>query len=122
MTYTLAEMEVSPDTFREIQGKLIAAGYHHALMDEKSIDMSGLMLKRGTSKSDNSLHMSILEGRIRRAKHIANLGNLIRNLALMTLSIEKWHTSGEVKEEEYQKMLKMVKEAHPARDHTKEKS
>lgn len=49
MTHTLATLEVSQSTVKEISAKLCEAGYDHCLhIDSKgriSIDMTGLMLK-----------------------------------------------------------------------------
>lgn len=44
-THTFAELEVSPETYREIEGKLRQAGYHHAFVDG-AIDMMGIGLIR----------------------------------------------------------------------------
>jgi hypothetical protein len=47
MTHTYATMEVSEATFKEIEAKLRAAGYDHALMDLGStLDMHGIALVR----------------------------------------------------------------------------
>ncbi|AIP33343.1 hypothetical protein DR64_794 [Paraburkholderia xenovorans LB400] len=44
MTYTVATLEVSERTFREIADKLLAAGYQHLFMSDGSIDMYGIAL------------------------------------------------------------------------------
>lgn len=45
MTYTFAELTVSPETFAEIAEALKAAGYDHAF-HEGRIDMNGIALVR----------------------------------------------------------------------------
>lgn len=44
-THTIAGMEVSKATYDEIKSKLVAAGYHHAILqDEAMLDMTGIGL------------------------------------------------------------------------------
>lgn len=43
-TYTYALLEVSPAAHREIESKLRAAGYDHALHEDGVIDMHGIAL------------------------------------------------------------------------------
>lgn len=43
-TYTYAELEVSKAAYDEIAGKLRAANYDHAFMDNGTIDMHGIGL------------------------------------------------------------------------------
>jgi hypothetical protein len=43
-TYTVATMEVPPEVFTLIATKLKDAGYGHAFMDEKMVDLSGVAL------------------------------------------------------------------------------
>jgi hypothetical protein len=47
MTHTFAILEVSQACYDEIRGKLAAAGYQHAFLDEgvEVIDMHGVALK-----------------------------------------------------------------------------
>jgi hypothetical protein len=44
MTHTFAELEISQPAWNEIAQKLRAAGYDHAFVDEKTIDMHGIGL------------------------------------------------------------------------------
>lgn len=46
MTYTYVELDVSAPAFDEIRIKLERAGYDHALIDNTTIDMRGIALKR----------------------------------------------------------------------------
>ena len=46
MTHTYALLEVSPATYFEIKGKLLEAGYAHALNSEGEIDMHGIGLHK----------------------------------------------------------------------------
>ena len=46
MTYTYAELEISPAAYDEIEAKLKAAGYDQALHDGR-LDMEGIALTRG---------------------------------------------------------------------------
>jgi hypothetical protein len=46
MTHTYAVLEVEPETFDEIRGKLETAGYAHAFEDGgQTIDMHGIALR-----------------------------------------------------------------------------
>lgn len=48
-THTYAKLVVSPATYDEVRGKLLAAGYEHALLSEDDgevIDMHGIGLER----------------------------------------------------------------------------
>lgn len=45
MTYTYAVLEVTPSTYAEVEEKLRAAGYDHAI-EKGVIDMHGLALQR----------------------------------------------------------------------------
>ncbi len=44
-THTYAIMEVSPETYDEVQKLLIDAGYAHAINDEGELDMHGVALQ-----------------------------------------------------------------------------
>lgn len=46
MTYTYALLEVSPEAFAEIAGKVIDGGAADAMLDNQTIDMHGLALRR----------------------------------------------------------------------------
>lgn len=46
MTYTVATLEVSERTYREIEAKLRAAGYDHAFSPDGTIDMTHIGLER----------------------------------------------------------------------------
>ncbi|EIF30911.1 hypothetical protein BCh11DRAFT_06423 [Burkholderia sp. Ch1-1] len=46
MTYTVATLEVSERTYREIEDKLRAAGYDHAFSHDGAIDMTHIGLVR----------------------------------------------------------------------------
>lgn len=50
MTYTVATMEVSPSTYAEIKKKLEDAGYHHAIDDDGTIDMTGIGIVAGETE------------------------------------------------------------------------
>lgn len=52
-TYTLAELEVSAETYNEIKQKLEEAGYDHAFLDNGLINMKGIALKKGTENSNS---------------------------------------------------------------------
>ena len=43
-TYTYVEMEVSQSAYDEIKAKLEEADYHHALMEDGTLDMNGIGL------------------------------------------------------------------------------
>jgi hypothetical protein len=45
-THTYVELELSPAAYDEIAGKLKAADYGHAFMDDGAIDMHGLAVTR----------------------------------------------------------------------------
>jgi hypothetical protein len=48
-THSLARMEVSPATYREVKSLLLQAGYHHAISSDGSgrerLDMTGIALQ-----------------------------------------------------------------------------
>lgn len=43
-TYTVVELEISPEAFNEIAAKLRAADYGHAFMSDHEIDMTGIAI------------------------------------------------------------------------------
>ena len=53
-THTYVELELSPAAYDEIRAKLAAAGYDHAFMDDKTIDMHGLAVVREEVKEIHS--------------------------------------------------------------------
>lgn len=46
-TYTYAELDLTPSAFSEIKDKLTAAGYGHAFVNSRTIDMHGLAVVLG---------------------------------------------------------------------------
>lgn len=46
MTYTVARLIVSPETFDEIAAKLRKADYGHAFMSDTEIDMTHIAINR----------------------------------------------------------------------------
>lgn len=46
-THTIAELELSPAAYDEIKQKLLDADYGHAIMEDGTVDMSGIGVTRG---------------------------------------------------------------------------
>ena len=52
-TYTLAELDLTPDCYDEIATKLRDAEYHHCFMDDGTIDMHGIGVTRARAFVDD---------------------------------------------------------------------
>jgi hypothetical protein len=78
-THTYVELELSPAAYDEIAGKLKAADYGHAFMDDGAIDMHGIGVTKPrppATRPEDEVRARVPEGYVRHGlPHVTVIGD-----------------------------------------------